>query len=144
MSQNGALAYTIHSEHNFVYCKVEGTCQYQDFYQHTLCLMSDLQYRPGLNGLYDLSALTLFEGDESRWHALAEGVTSHELLPVPCNVAIIVPSLNCQISEKVKTFIEIAKGSNIDYKLFTPERIQSALMHIQLFSFRSLSDIEAL
>ena len=135
------INFTIEPDLNLVICRLEQGTRYEDIYQHTLELMSNRHYKPGINGLYDFRLIDCLCGDENVWRSLAEGISSNEVISIPCSVAIIISSYEDQVAKQLLSFIEMTKHSKIDYKLFTLERLRSALHHIKLFNHESLSEL---
>lgn len=141
MSQPAVIPYTIHSDKNAVFCKIHQGISFENIYQHALELMADKNYRPGLNGFYDFTSVDKLTGDKSIWHSLAKGISSNELLPVHCSVAIVVSDLENQTSHQLKEFIALTKEANIHYKLFTKQSIEDAFAHIKLNDTAILTQI---
>jgi hypothetical protein len=141
MSQPAVIPYTIHNDKNAVFCKMQQGVSFENIYQHTLELMADKNYRPGLNGFYDFTSVDKLSGDKSIWHSLAKGISSNELLPIHCSVAIVVSDLDNQTSHQLKEFIALTKEANIHYKLFNEQSIEDAYAHIKLNDAALLTQI---
>jgi hypothetical protein len=129
------IKHSIFKEHNLFACKAAGPLTFERLYQHVIELMTDMYFQSGLNGIYDFTQVSSMTGDINSWNSLAIGMKDVEILPVPANTSIVIDSRNNELKAVLENYLEMTKGSNIHYKLFTEIEWAQAMQHVHLDAF---------
>jgi hypothetical protein len=138
------IPYRIHKGYNLFSAHTEGAVTFDDLYLHVLELMSDPYFQSGLNGLYDFTKVTSLTGNLSKWHALAEGMSDNEILPVHASTSIVLPRGNQELLDVMMEFLALTANSQIDYRIFDETTWQDALKHVEVWEFNLFEEVVSL
>lgn len=126
---NKNLPYQIYPEHDLFVSKATRVITFDDLYDHVIELMSDFKFHQGMNGFYDFTQVPAVEGDLSKWHSLANGMASNEVISITANTAIVTAKTGTQVHQVMSEFLKLTANSNIDYQLFQLSQWQQAKLH---------------
>ena len=126
------MIYKINSEQNLVACKPEHDFSFQQLFEHLNKLLSDPEFKLGMNGLYDFTLVKHVSGDLQALLNTAETMEDPNVISKPANIAIIVESLDCHMFKVFEGYCLMASSSLATYKVFTKDTYSQALSFVDL------------
>ena len=126
------MHYRIDNALNLVLCKREEDFTFEQLLTHLRTLLSDNNFRPGMNGLYDFSLVEHVNGDLQALLTTAQTIEDPNLLLSPARVAIVVSHEDHNLYKIFQGYCIMASDSVVEYKLFTLSSYQEALEFIGL------------
>jgi hypothetical protein len=85
--------------------------------------------------------VTSLTGNLSKWHALAEGMSDNEILPVNACTSVVLPKDNQELLDVMMEFLALTANSQIDYRIFDETTWQDALKHVEMKEFDSFEEV---
>lgn len=126
------MHYRIDNALNLVLCKRDEDFTFEQLLAHLRTLLSDNNFKPGMNGLYDFSLVEHVTGDLQALLATAETIEDRNQVLSPARVAIIVSDQDHNLFRIFEGYCIMASDSVVEYKLFTLSTYQNALKFIGL------------
>ena len=126
------MHYRIDNALNLVLCKREEDLTFEQLLAHLRTLLSDTNFKPGMNGLYDFSLVDHVTGDLQALLTTAATVEDPNQVLSPARVAIVVSQQEHNLYKIFQGYCIMASDSVVEYKLFTLSTYQEALEFIGL------------
>lgn len=121
------IPYSILADQDLFVAKADGLVTFDDLYQHVLMIMGDNAYKAGINGLYDFSKVSLISGEFPKLEALANGMSSSDVIVEKAKTAILLPNTyQDEIHGVMEKYMAMTANSNIDYRIFTQSEFEAA------------------
>lgn len=124
------MHYRIDKEQNIVLCKMQLDFTFEQLLSHLQTLLLDPDFTPGMNGLYDFSAVEHVNGDLQSLLTTAETMEDTKQISVPAKVAIVVNHKGHNLHKIFQGYCIMASDSLVSYQLFTLSSYRDALNYV--------------
>ena len=116
------LDYKIHKDWQLIVCKPTHDFSFEQLFEHLQTLITDKQFSPGLNGLYDFCQVDHVSGDLTALLQTAKNMENRNIITDQANVAIVVKSEDCALYKIFKGYCLMASNSLVNYRLFSRDQ----------------------